>query len=268
MDSVLLVIAHWAPRGTDTLARLVRQLAQTRPGAAYSLCVVSNRDRVDDAHDTQAQAQLHAVLGAALDQQPWPPQQVLTHLRENTGMNIGAWNHGWQSHPGHELYVFVQDEVVLQQADWLAHLVARAHSASQAGQGLFLLGESLNTRWQQAWPLLRQSPLNAYAPGHPPDVRRVDHYLQCMHRWGVDPGADGGHLRSLVWVSNRQTLQQLAGFRCGSQYGECIAAEVAASRAVIAAGGVVQQIAPAPFAVFWHPEWRKDGLGKRSRVPS
>jgi hypothetical protein len=37
---------------------------------------------------------------------------------------------------------------------------------------------------------------------------------------------------------------------------------------VIAAGGVVQQIAAAPFAVFWHPVWRKDGLGKRSRVPS
>ena len=262
MPGTLVIISHWAPRGLQALTRLVRQMAQTRPGQDYSLCVVSNHDRTDDAQDAFAIAQLEASLAEALKNQPWPPQNVQTHLRENTGMNIGAWDHGWQCDDTYEHYLFLQDEVLLQREHWLALLTKRAQDACQSGKGLYLLGESFNTRWQLPWATLRQSPLNVFAPGHPCDMRRVDYYLHCMHQWGIDPGTDGGHLRSLVWLSNQQTLQCLNGFRQGRQYGECIAAEIATSRAVVAAGGVVQQIAPSPFCVFWHPEWRKDGLGK------
>ena len=244
------------------LDRLVGQLAQSAPGADYSLCVVSNRDKINDAEDAIWLGRIREVLEKALHGKPWQPQDVYVALRENTGMNIGAWNHAWQFQSHHDTYLFLQDEVILQRPNWLAQYAACGQMVRGDGNGFYLLGESFNNRWQLAWSSLRQSSLNVYAPGHPPDQRRVDFYLQCMRQWEVDPGADGGHLRSLVWFSNRQTLDHLAGFRLGRGYGECIAAEIAASRAVLAAGGVVQQIEQSPFAVFWHPEWRKDGLAK------
>lgn len=258
MTRSLIVISHWSAHGLTPLLALVRQLASTPPGAPYDLCVVSNCES-----GLGQQAFLDAALASVLADLPWQPEHLSVLVRENKGMNIGAWDAGWREHCHHTHFLFLQDEVELIATDWLLTYHRTADNLKIAGQSIYLLGESWNSKWDRPWLMLRHSPLDSYMQGHPPGQTRVAYYLECLNRWCVKLPASAGHLRSLVWYSNLQTLELIDGFRNGRSYGECIAAEMAASFSVLQHGGVVRQVSGAPFKVFWHTEWRKDGVSKR-----
>jgi hypothetical protein len=174
-------------------------------------------------------------------------------------MNIGAWDAGWRSAPGHPVYVFLQDECLIVRDHWLA---AYAERCLEPGVGL--VGESLNPAWSQPWSKLKAAHAGARMPDHFIDgnpADRVEVYLDCMRRWGIDPGETATHLRSLLWAASGAVLNSIDGFPIGANYGECIAAEIAVSRKVASAGLRVVQVRKAQFYFSAHREWNQDRPG-------
>jgi len=231
----LVVISYYDQRPLGALRRLLSSMARFSAGAAHDVTVVVNSDS---------------------GVRPPLPESVSVHVRENSGMNIGAWEHGWRSRPGYSDYLFLQDDCRVVRAGWLKAFLSRAETNPTIG----LIGESLNPAWDKSWDELARVRAGEIMPQHQIDGRpaqRVDVYLSCMRRWGVDPGASGRHLRSLVWFASRGTLERIGGFPLGADYGECIAAEIAVSRKVEAAGLAIAQLGPAPFEAIAHADWAR-----------
>jgi hypothetical protein len=233
----LVVVSYYDRREAQPLRRLLDSLGDLDAGLAYDTCVVANRDT-------------EGALGLPLA----PGVRILE--RENSGMNIGAWDHGWRACPGYRGYLFLQYECYAVRPGWLA-----AFASAAQGEGVGLVGESFNTRWQHGWDDLRSMWSSHRMPGH--DIQgkpanRVDVYLDFFRRNAIPPGTDGGHLRSLVWFATREVLERIGGFPIGSSYGECIAAEIGVSKRVQALGLRTVQVAAAPFHYLRHREWVLD----------
>lgn len=180
--------------------------------------------------------------------------QVLN--RENLGMNIGAWDHGWRACDEGDHVLFLQDECYPVREGWLL-----AFSEALEDSHVGLLGESLNSNWDIGWAELRVREQNAVMMEHSLNgepSNRIDVYLDYFKRCGVDPGDSAVHLRSLCWGLRRETLEKMDGFPIGANFGECIAAEIAVSKRVESMGLSVQQLASAPFTFLRHCEWNQD----------
>ena len=234
----LVVVSYYDRRPLDCLVGLLNSLAKYRAGREFEALVVVNQT-------CEKPPQIPAV--------PFP-LTVIT--RENTGMNIGAWEAGWRSRPGRPLYVFLQDECLIVRDGWLT-----AYAERLAEPGVGLAGESANMAWNRPWPQLRALHAGARMADHTIDgspADRVDVYLDCFRRWGVDPGPTAAHLRSLIWAATYETLARIGGFPIGANYGECIAAEIAVSRKVEAAGLRAVQVRQPPFYFAIHREWNQD----------
>ncbi len=186
---------------------------------------------------------------------------VLYITRENSGMNIGSWDAGFRAYPDYDCYVFLQDECVIEQHDFLQVYTQAFASDGQLG----MLGESINPKWTADWLSLQRSGMNVFVPGHEIDgnpAPRVDCYLHHMRRWGIEPGPVATHLRSLIWCFRGETITLLGGFPIGHNKGECIAAEIGVSRKVEELGYTFRQISEQPFSYIYHTEWRRDGRSK------
>ena len=232
-----VVISFYDRRTTDHLERLLNRISQFSAGTQFDPLVVVNstgETRID----------------------PTVAKRAEVLYRENTGMNIGAWHHGWQSDPTFDRYVFLQDECFPIRNNWLRMIVAPLDDP-----GIWLVGESFNPSWDHPWDVLERVHRGSELPGHLIHGRpanRVAAYLHAMKTWGIDPGLRGQHLRSLVWGLRRDTLDRLGGFPIGENYGECIAAEIGVSRAIAAIGQRLQQVAVQPFYGTVHFEWNAD----------
>jgi hypothetical protein len=233
----LVVISFYEARPVMPLDALVSKLLASPAGADFDLVVVVNRT-------SEGELVLSMGMGAA--------KEVVS--RPNEGMNIGAWDHAWRTFPGYDGYLFLQDECELKSSPWLSPFVQAASDPS-----IGLVGESWNRGWDRPWDVMKMAVEGHAMPGHEIDgiaVNRVDLYLDCMRRHGVPPGPTAGHLRSLVWFARRDTLEAMGGFLCGRSYGECIAAEISASKRVEALKLRAIQVGEQPFVHFGHMEWR------------
>lgn len=235
--SIEIIISYYYARPLDRLIALLVSLSEFRD----QITVVVNGN-----------------LG---DLTPLYAQGVRVILRENEGMNIGAWSRGFLERGDADLYIFLQDECFLKRRNF----VQAIESIFRSNGSLGMVGESLNPRWAKPWELLNSEGVNVYEVEHLINgipSRRVDTYLHFMHSWGIKPGASGAHLRSLVWALPGEVMRALGGFPIGRNRGECIAAEIAVSRKVIMMGYQISQISESPFTFFGHSEWRPDGFSK------
>lgn len=238
MASTLIVISFYDRRPTTHLSRLFASLDRHSAGAEYDIAIVANRtsDRPLDL--------------------PLEGRPVRVHERENLGMNIGAWDHGWRVEPDYARYLFLQDECFAVRDGWLAAFNAKLDDPSVG-----LAGESLNPAWDKPWPELAKRHAGVRLPDHYIDgepAERVDVYLDFMRRNAIDPGASGRHLRSLIWAARRDVLDRIGGFPIGANYGECIAAEIGVSRSVEGRGLALAQLSSEPFRFFRHAEYNRD----------
>lgn len=179
----------------------------------------------------------------------------------NRGMNIGAWNAAFRALPDYDHYVFLQDECALVDREYQDRYIAKL---STKGSGM--TGESINPKWNAPWSHIIASPLNYKItdPIYGSIVDRVSFYLNCLNRWGIDPGPKATHLRALAWGFTNECLRMIDGFPVGGSKEECIAAEIAVSRNAVARGFGVSQVGVMPFECFSHAEWRHDGWSKVS----
>jgi len=241
-DTSLVVVSYYDRRPTTDLLKLLGSMHEHDAGARFEVQLVVNR-----------------AVGAEVDI-PKLPFKVSVAYRENTGMNIGAWDHGWRINRGRPAYVFIQDECVVTRAGWL-----RAYLQRIGEPGVGMVGESLNTKWNKSWSQLEALNLGVTMADHFIDgvaADRVAVYLHALNRWGVDPGDSGLHLRSLVWALPDRIMERIGGFPLGANYGECIAAEIAVGRAVAALGCSVAQVSEREFYYIWHSEWNQDFPGE------
>lgn len=237
----LLVISHYDRRPVDPLVELLDSIDAHPAGAPYQCVVMTNK--------THASA-LPACVTSRVDAYA---------TRANIGMNIGAWDAAWRRWDNRPAYLFMQDDCLVARDGWL-----QATLDALAKPGVGLVGESINVGWAKPWPALREAQGRDVLPEHTLDgkpANRVDVYLAAMRRYGIDPGATGRHLRSLVWGVRGDVLEQLDGFPIGSDYGTCIAAEIGTSRAVEALGLGLAQIGPTPFHYIRHRDWNQDAPG-------
>ena len=237
--NITIIISFYAARSRSHLLRLLQGLQNFAP----NVIVVVNTDGPEDVLRDQ---NLFRVV-----------------YNPNVGMNIGAWHRGFTEDPNSDLYLFLQDECYIRKE----HFVSVIASRFRADQRLGMLGETINRKWDQPWPVLRESSLNRIEPDHFVDTlpsRRVETYLNAMFSWGIEPGATGSHLRSLVWAFPGNVMRELGGFPIGQNKGDCIAAEIAVSRKILSLGYRFDQIALNPFSCFGHSEWREDGLSKKN----
>lgn len=235
----LVVVSHYQGRPLEPLHRLMAQL-KALPAPPTLLLVINDDGCASESLTSQDQVQILR--------------------RPNTGMNIGAWHAAFHCYgTRYQNYLFMQDECEIMRPDFL-----EAYCLALSKGDVGMIGESLNPKWAYPWESMAQSPLNypigVDAQGAP--VRRVSYYLHCMRQWGIDPGPHGRHLRALVWGLRSDVLTTLGGFPLGRHKEECIAAEIAVSKAVEQNGLRVTQLSPEPFAHIRHAEWHQDGSGK------
>src|SRR6185503_15080348 len=231
----LIVVSYYDRRDIEPLRRLFASMERLDAGLPCDVCLVINRD-------TRGRLEL---------QLSWPGLKILE--RENAGMNIGAWDHGWRSFRSYDGYLFLQDECYPVRSGWLRAFESRAGEA-----GVGLVGEYFNDRWRLPWDQLRRLWAGHVMKDHVvrgKAANRVDVYLDFLTRNRLATGANGGHMRSLVWYVRRSVLEQIGGFPIGSNYGECIAAEIGVSKQVEALGLEAVQVAGEPFSYLRHSEW-------------
>jgi hypothetical protein len=232
----LVVVSHYDARPRRDLDALLHQLATVPAGAPFDVLVVVNQTRAEPTAVTA----------------PLPGLRVLH--RENTGFNIGAWEHGLRASRGHASYLFLQDECRIARDGWLAPFVARLRRP-----GVGLVGERLNPAWAAAWPELERRFAGHTLPDHHVDgapAERLAAYRAFWRRHGIDAGERGDHLQTLVLAARRDVLERAGGFPVGADYGEAIAAEIGISKRVQALGLTVEQIGPKPFTWIGHAQWQ------------
>lgn len=256
----LVVISYWTKRPIFNLINLINQLMSYDQDNNFSICVVCNDS--DAQNQNELKKYINTTFNQLLYKKPSKINNIYLEIRTNSGMNIGAWNYGWRLHSNYDYFLFLQDEVVIQKQNWLQLLLNCINYYKLNNNSYFLLGESWNYRWDVDWDILINGAINIYMDGHPSNIKRVNYYLNKLEYWGIERGNTGGHLRSLIWMSNRKTLESINGFREGKSLGECIAVEISISKAVKQRGGIVCQFHKTPFEIFWHLEWRKDGVSK------
>jgi hypothetical protein len=237
MSGTVVVVSHYDRRSRAHVEELFSSMEENEAGAPFQVCLVVNRTS-ENIFVPPASRFKTTVL-----------------YRPNTGMNIGAWEHGWRAFPDADNFVFLQDECYVVRAGWLrAYLDALA-----AGAGM--VGEFINAGWEKSWDDLRVIHRSANLPEHDlagAPANRVDVYLDFFARHGIEPGSGGGHLQSTVWALRRDTLEAIGGFPIGLNYGECIAAEIGTAKRVEACGRAVLQLRATPFHFIRHIEWNQD----------
>lgn len=239
--NTLIVVSYYDRRPIEPLWRLSQSLRLFDFGRSADTCIVINRTG-DHKIVLPDMLSLIGVLE-----------------RENLGMNIGAWDAGWRRFNGYQTYIFLQDECYPIRDGWVAAL---ASAAEEPDTGL--VGESINTGWDQEWGQLRNAQAMVQLPEHLVDGRpanRVDAYLNFFDRKGIPYGTGGRHLRALVWAARRTVLDRMGGLLIGGNYGECIAAEIGVSKRVEAQGLAVRQVATESFYYIRHQEWNQDRPG-------
>ena len=257
----LVVISYYASRDIDNLQKIIAQILFSSSGSNIEVCIVANVDpsveALDDAHTRISVTTSRTIQTLSMSRE-FSTDRILPkihiHTKENIGMNIGAWDYAWRIHPDFETYLFIQDEVIIMQENWYSVFLYKASSFVNTNTP-FLIGETWNNQWHKDWDFLRRSRENYDVDVGDAIVPRIDYFLYNFKRWGINALDHGGHLRSLVWFMDRNTLNQIEGFPIGSNYHECVASEISVSLKIRSMGGVTVQLCDPPFSFIWHPEW-------------
>jgi hypothetical protein len=236
MNSFLVVISHYNAWPTDQLLALLDQIHSIPSGHPFRCRVVVNQ-----AVDTPLEL-------------PERHRDVEIFFRENTGYNVGAWDHGWRQEPAFDRYLFLQEECQILRPDWLG-----AFSRCLDDPRVGLVGESLVDRgfsWQRSITYSAAHPF----PDPAADGSRVNFFegvKAFLEARAIPPGTRSEHLQALIWATRREVLEQIDGFIIGLSYGQAIGSEVATSKKVEALGLKIREVGLGAFRYILHPQWKR-----------
>jgi hypothetical protein len=240
---VLVVISHYNVWETEQLIALLDQIANIPAGYPFRLRIVVNQARPQPL------------------QLPGRHSGIEVLYRENTGFNIGAWEHGWRTGPPFDIYLFLQEECRIARPNWLLPYVRQVQNGK-----IGLLGEQIG--WDSTWRFLQDYSGNyCQSWGTLVDGRRVDmasYYMDFLERNGIPRGSKGDHLQTLILATTKPVLEAVNGFTMGTHYHEAVASEIAISKKVQALGLRIKQAGLLPFTYIEHAQWADTG---RWRLP-
>lgn len=243
--TALVVISHYNEWPADMVVALLDQVVTVPAGMPFDVCVVVNQQRPEPL-----------VL-------PERHEHVSILYRENTGYNIGAWDHGWRQNATFDCYLFLQEECQIVRHNWL-----HAHCKLAMKPTIGVVGESMHwagRSWKRLHFEYRGAPFVEAIDGKSvPYSVGVQAGLEVAR---LPPGRTGAHLQSLVLCIRRSVLEAIDGFQIGTTYGEAVVAEVSISKRVEAIGLRVREVGPGSFRYIVHPQWAgrrgiKQALGR------
>jgi hypothetical protein len=231
-----VIIAYYDARESHLLMSLLHQIKTIDAGAEFDLILVVNQESAIDARKNPDLSGYR------------------TYYRENTGFNIGAWQHGWQNAPGYRHYLFLQDECKIERTKWLKAFIDRS-SAKPCVIGESLVIAPKPSQTHGLWPGSLQ-------------------YMETLKRQlGLDASQDWTHVQTTIIFASAEVLESTRGFVVpdGGKMA-AVACEVAFSMLVRKHGFGVYQIAFFPFQYIAHPQWShlrarmKTPLGRVRRI--
>ena len=235
-----VVVSYWAARANKFLYRLLRQMMKEKfdPGCAFDLVVICNGG---DLQPLKLPAEFSLL-------------RPRVYNRENTGWNLGAWDHGWRVAGDYEYFLFLQDDCYLKRRNWVLDFQFRAEN----DVGIGLLGET--TMWDnETWPFIRMSTDRDLGRAAWPDdepVHPLDAYQELLKRRGIQPGEVGTHLPSLILYCSRKVLEEVGGFPLmGSTYRQAVCCEIGFSRIIAQRGYRISKVRNDSFFLIGHPQW-------------
>lgn len=242
--NICVVISYWIGHDVKTLKNLLKGMDRYQAGVPYDVIIVCNGGGL-------SMSGLRKPSGAGT---------VMIVNRDNQGYNIGAWDAGYRERPNYKYYLFLQSECFIKRSNWLEVFKFRMEN----DQGVRLLGEGV--MWDGlSWDYIKLATArdlgeNWYAPS---SINPVDFYMSELDRMGIERGAVGTHVQSLVVFVSGSTMQEIGGFPSDSRYEYAIACEIAISRRIAALGYRVALVKPnAPFSVIGHMQWTWAGQAK------
>jgi hypothetical protein len=234
-----VVVSTWSGNPPEYLLALCRSMQEHEAGVPFDPVLVAN------GLDFQLPSELRARF-----------REVL--VRENRGLNLGAWDHAWRALPEHERFLFLQDDCRVLRKGWLADFARRFESVPRCG----LVGEHLNHGWDRPWGELCDAELQGARKGEAGRrfAARARGYRERLAAWGVPEGATARHLTSVVHFTSREMLEAVNGYRSARDHDEAIAAEIAFSRQIAARDRELVQVAARRHSRIGHREWKSESL--------
>jgi hypothetical protein len=233
-----VVISHWSRHPTHNLTRLIKQLYKYDAGAPFKITVVCNGG---DILPLKLLSNLSKYGIRILD-------------RENSGYNIGAWDHGWRHSDESGYFLFLQDECNILKDGWLRAFIEKMESNPTIG----LLGESIN--WRRPWKEQRLNPIAAACLNNDnaPPFNAIDFLHNFLTEINIPPTDSADHLQSLVLFTSRRILEQVGGFPSRNTYAEAVGTEIAISKLIQSHGYIFDTVGAKPFSYVGHRQWSND----------
>ncbi|MEZ4601553.1 MAG: hypothetical protein R2940_17330 [Syntrophotaleaceae bacterium] len=234
---VAVVISAWEGHPALVLRRLVNSMKRFAPGVPFDPVLSINGEGYDLPEDLAA---------------------VFRHVfrRENTGYNLGAWDHAWRHLAGYDYYLFLQDECFIRRGNWVRLFLQRFAGDRDCG----LIGENLNPGWNHSWQDLIESESFSEKKR-----QRAMLYRQLLQQWGIPAGQTAAHLTSVVQFTARRILEEVDGYPIRNEHGEAVAAEIGFSRKIAAAGYSLHQLGRWRHQTIGHPQWPTEALWRKFR---
>ncbi len=221
-----VVIAGWTGHPPNHLATLCKSIAKYEAGFEFDLVLCVNGPEY----------RLPTELAGTFTK---------VFIRENTGFNLGAWDHSWRSLPQHYRFLFLQEECCVARKHWLGDFIHRFETMPGCG----LVGEYLNRDWDRPWGYLAD-PANGF-----PYSAAAGDFRKILARWGVPEGETAVHITTVVQYTTRKILEKVDGYRIGRTKHEAIAAEIAFSRKIASLGYCLTQVGRHRHSLIAHPQW-------------
>jgi hypothetical protein len=214
-----VIVSYYDERPSIELVKLLRQLRDVNAGADFELRVVINSDR-----------------GGRL-QLPVDLASIPTTVRQNTGFNIGAWDHGWRQNREFSFYVFLQDECEIARENWLKRYKQLLSDGSVGVVGESLLYWSNWDDFKRQWP------------------EATDECISLGMKRSIALGKAPTHLQTLAIGATASCLDRTDGLLVAEGKTRAIATEIMYSRQCLELGFAIKQSAWRPFEYIRHPQW-------------
>lgn len=229
-----VVICYWTGRSTKPLFKLLSAMQNIPAGAPFDVVIVCN--------------------GGDVEPLTIPPRfssmSIRVINRENAGWNLGAWEAGWRASPGYEYFLFLQAECFLKSKDWLHRFEHRMDF--DAGMGL--LGERI--MWSgMTWDYAKAKTALDLSD-RPEILSNFESYQQNLSQKGIEPGALGTHVVSIILFTRRSILEDVDGFPLmGDTYVEAVSCEIGLSKNIESRGYRISQLGDDAFYTIGHTQW-------------
>jgi len=183
--------------------------------------------------------------------------------RENTGFNLGAWDHAWRALGDCERFLFLQDDCFARRRNWLRDIALRFDRTPRCG----LVGEQIQRNFDRPWSELvvaRSATLTSRRVSASV-AARARYYREKLREWGIHEGRAARHVTTVVQYTSREVLEDVGGYDLVSNYEDAIAAEIGFSCKLTARGYALAQVGRRRHARIGHREWSDDGFAARLR---